>query len=408
MKKNLSKQSIFTILGLLVIIGSIPVAVLLVQQRQEIRKEAASWDGTRCAQTDQAECTDWGNPATAYCANKCGGGTTTTTTTTSTSTVECTTWDSVNCRGCANGKYGPTCGDYGPGGADGAAAWCACEKKCGGGVISTNCGGTANPGTTNTTGTTTTSSTTCTPGTWSSSLCTRCTASGEWPQGGIACPAGNLDFGSQNKDGDAGYTDAAHCDCQRRCWGAANMTTNCGGPIPIENAPGNESTAGNTSRSWGLYKTGVSCGTSFTPTPTPTLPLTPTPTSTLTPTPTPTVTVTPTPTPTSTLTPTPTPTTTVGCNISCSSNSNCNNGLICSSGYCRNGSCTGETSCNCPGPTSTPTPGPTSTPTPTGTIVTATPTPVVSLPTAGFTLPTFGAVFGGALFVILASALFLL
>ncbi|MCX6726164.1 MAG: hypothetical protein NT052_02545 [Candidatus Shapirobacteria bacterium] len=91
MKNKLSKQSIFTILGILVIVVSIPLAVLLVQQRQDIRKEAASWNGTRCAQTDQAECTDWGNPATSYCATKCGGGTTTTTTTTSTSGVECNT-----------------------------------------------------------------------------------------------------------------------------------------------------------------------------------------------------------------------------------------------------------------------------------------------------------------------------
>src|SRR4030042_648824 len=38
---KLSKQTIFTLLGILVIAGSIPVAVLLVKQRQEIRKEAA-------------------------------------------------------------------------------------------------------------------------------------------------------------------------------------------------------------------------------------------------------------------------------------------------------------------------------------------------------------------------------
>ena len=408
MKKKLSKQSIFTILGILVIAGSIPMAVLLVQQRQDIRKEAASWDGTRCAQTDQAECTDWGSPATAYCATKCGGGSTTNTTS---SSANCGSLGGTDCTYSSSrlqsGEWDciviPNANDCNP--------CLKCTAK------------------TSTSTTTTTNSTTCTPGTWSSSLCTRCLDSGEWPQGGIACPAGNLDFGSQNKDGDAGYTDAAHCDCQRRCWGADKMTTNCGGPIPIENAPGNESTPGNTSRSWGLYKTGVDCST-------PTLAFCNNGCNSTTHPPiscagnlvcsttsrepgasgvcrNPScldnancICASPTPTPT---TPTPTPTTTVGCNLSCTNNNNCNSGLICSSGYCRNQNCTAETSCNCPGPTSTPTPNPTSTPVPTTTLtVVATPTPVVQLPTAGFTLPTFGAIFGGTLFVILASILFLL
>jgi len=39
-KFKLSKQTIFTILGLVVIVASIPMAVILVNQRQEIRKEA--------------------------------------------------------------------------------------------------------------------------------------------------------------------------------------------------------------------------------------------------------------------------------------------------------------------------------------------------------------------------------
>ncbi len=40
---KLNKQTIFTLLGLLVIVGSIPLAVILVKQRQEIRKEAAPY-----------------------------------------------------------------------------------------------------------------------------------------------------------------------------------------------------------------------------------------------------------------------------------------------------------------------------------------------------------------------------
>jgi hypothetical protein len=110
--------------------------------------------------------------------------------------------------------------------------------------------------------------------------------------------------------------------------------------------------------------------------------------------------VTPTPTPTTTTTPTPTPTTPVSCNETCSTDSQCNNNLICSSGRCRNRDCTDETDCSCPGPTPTPTatstPGPTTTPT---TVVQATPTPVVELPQAGFALPTFGAIIGGLLLI---------
>jgi len=105
-----------------------------------------------------------------------------------------------------------------------------------------------------------------------------------------------------------------------------------------------------------------------TPTPTPTPTLTPTPTPTLTPTPTPTVTPTPTltptptptetPTPTPTETPTPTPTATPNyCNGTCGSNYNCQGGLYCYNGYCRNPSCPDDSGCGC-GATSTPTPTP--------------------------------------------------
>lgn len=141
-----------------------------------------------------------------------------------------------------------------------------------------------------------------------------------------------------------------------------------------------------------------------------------------------------TPTPTPTLTPTPTPTVAVGCNQGCTTNSNCQGDLICSSGYCRNKDCTAETDCNCPGPTPTPTntptptptptttpgitstptptttPGLTSTPTPTTTpseFAQATPTPSIALPEAGFTLPTFGAIIAGFLLVVVSLAFLL-
>jgi hypothetical protein len=113
-------------------------------------------------------------------------------------------------------------------------------------------------------------------------------------------------------------------------------------------------------------------------------------------TPTPTGTVTPTP--TSSVTPTPTPTTAVGCDQSCTNDDSCNGDLICSSSRCRNKDCTGETDCSCPGPTSTPT---------TTVTAQATPTPV-ELPQAGFAWPTFGAIFGGMAFILIASLLFLL
>lgn len=136
-----------------------------------------------------------------------------------------------------------------------------------------------------------------------------------------------------------------------------------------------------------------------TPTPTPTKTPTPTPTGTVTPTPTPTPTGTATPTPTGTLTPTPTPTPTitVSCNESCSSDSQCSGGLICSSSYCRHKDCVNEVDCSCPGPTATPT----------TVVAQATPTPGVELPQAGFAWPTFGAAVGGIL-LIAVSLLFLL
>ncbi len=64
------------------------------------------------------------------------------------------------------------------------------------------------------------------------------------------------------------------------------------------------------------------------------------------------VNTTPTPTPTETPTPTGVPN---YCGGTCGSNSNCQGGLFCYQGYCRNPACQSESSCNCPGATATPT-----------------------------------------------------
>jgi hypothetical protein len=87
---------------------------------------------------------------------------------------------------------------------------------------------------------------------------------------------------------------------------------------------------------------------------------TPTPTGTLTPTPTPTPTPedTSTPTPTPTLTPTPTPQQQVSCNSTCTTNSDCQSGLVCISNFCRNPSCTDQTNCQCQVVYNNPTPTP--------------------------------------------------
>ena len=88
-----------------------------------------------------------------------------------------------------------------------------------------------------------------------------------------------------------------------------------------------------------------------TPTPTPTITSTPTPTATVTASPTPTVTATP------TLAPSSTPN---SCNGTCGSNANCQSGLICFNGNCRNSSCTESSNCICaPVVTNSPAPTPT-------------------------------------------------
>ena|SRR3989344_8049800 len=63
--------------------------------------------------------------------------------------------------------------------------------------------------------------------------------------------------------------------------------------------------------------------------------------------------------------PTPSPTPPAECNSTCVIDGDCPNALICSGGFCRNPSCATETNCLCP----TPTPSPTPTPTPVGGLV---------------------------------------
>lgn len=92
-----------------------------------------------------------------------------------------------------------------------------------------------------------------------------------------------------------------------------------------------------------------------------------------------------TPTATPTLTPTPTGTPN-SCNGTCGSNFNCQGGLMCYQGFCRNPSCASNSSCSCGG--STPTPTPTQ----------------AALPNTGVDWPTTAG-FGIGVFVILGSLL---
>lgn len=81
-------------------------------------------------------------------------------------------------------------------------------------------------------------------------------------------------------------------------------------------------------------------------------------TGTPTPTPTPSPTPTPTPTPTATPTPTPTPKQYSSCNNTCTTDADCQSGLICASNSCRNPSCTGQSTCQCQVVYNSPTPTP--------------------------------------------------
>jgi len=99
------------------------------------------------------------------------------------------------------------------------------------------------------------------------------------------------------------------------------------------------------------------------PQPTPTR--SPSPTPTRSPSPTPTRSPSPTPSPTPTRSPSPTPV--PQCNSVCTTSLNCPSGMICSTGFCRNPSCTSQTNCLCPTPSPSPTPtrSPSPTPSPT-------------------------------------------
>jgi len=356
MKRKLSKQTIFTILGILVIAGSIPMAVLLVKQRQEIRKEAS---GPSCGQLGGNACT---NILAGSCQDTC--------------TNLGNTYDCSPCWLCN------PCGTYPP---TAPTPSSPADQSCG------QLGGNACEATSpNYTGNCRNLGDTydchpcysCDPAKSSGLSCgamggTLCLQSG-------SCPSGYINLGNSTEP-------PGGIPCTPCCGPSGSGT-----PITNTNRVG----------TWGLWFTHVNCSAPPPPPATPTLTPTPTLTITLTPTPTPTVTV--------TVTPTPTPTIPVGCNQTCSSDANCTSGLVCYNSRCRSSSCPSETDCTCPGPTVTPTPtttstpGLTATPIPTTILAQVTPTPVTELPTAGFSLPTFGAILGGVVLILLASILFLL
>jgi len=101
----------------------------------------------------------------------------------------------------------------------------------------------------------------------------------------------------------------------------------------------------------------------------------------------------PSPSPSPSTSPSPSPSSTpVGCNETCTSDADCTGALVCSSGFCRNASCTSQSNCTCssasPGPTSTPAPG--------------TSTPEPSLPPAGVSTPTLVGLAAGGFVLILS------
>ena len=353
---KLSKQSIFTLLGILVIVGSIPLAVILVKQRQEIRKEAATQDcghmgGNYCSQTStcpaQYSRIGQSSDCVSCCTSTGGGG--------GTGLQDCGHMGGDKCSQTSSCPSGYS--------RIGQSSDClSCCKSSGTGTGTG--GGTAQ-------------------------------GSGRYPvwgllQTGRICSVAATPTPTQKPPAPTPTTPTTS---KKSCNQTCTDDSSCQSPLKC------------LTRGTAKYCLNSSC-----PTETDCTCPGPTPTSTVTPTPTSSVTSTPTPTSTVTSTPTPTPTTVVGCDQSCTNDDNCNGDLICSSGHCRNKDCTGETDCSCPGPTSTPTSTPTNGPTstPTTTVSSqATPTPV-QLPQAGFAWPTFGAIFGGMAFILIASLLFLL
>ena len=352
-KLKLSKQTIFTLLGILVIVGSIPLAVILVKQRQEIRKEAAITDDSACAKIGgtcrylSQGCGE--NNDGFFKPGYCSGPTNRQCCLPPSKKPTPTPTPKGDDSACA--KIGGTCRYLSQG----------CGENNDGFFKPGYCSGPTNrqcclPPSKKPTPTPTpkpVSGQTC--GSWCASKVGHAT----YPY--CICNAG--------RSPQSGYVEVARTttsDCTKSC-------------VAYKQTDSTSSSTGTATGSgkypvWGRWNTGRTCAAP-TPTPTPTKTPTPTPTGTATPTPTGTVTPTPTgtatPTPTGTLTPTPTPTP------------------------------TGET----PTPTTvaqatpTPTLPPGVTPTPTTALAQATPTPVVELPTAGFVWPTFGAIIGGLLLI---------
>ena len=126
--------------------------------------------------------------------------------------------------------------------------------------------------------------------------------------------------------------------------------------------------------------------------------------STATPTVTATATATSTATPTVTATATATATSTGApnnCGGTCGSNSNCEGGLYCYQGFCRNPSCPTETDCVC----TTATPTPTATSTTKVATTTTLPSAEPSLPSAGVSTPTLFGVGIGVILLLISLAL---
>jgi len=106
-----------------------------------------------------------------------------------------------------------------------------------------------------------------------------------------------------------------------------------------------------------------------------------------------------TPTPTPTPTPSPTPTAAPNtCNGTCGSDSNCQTGLICSSGFCRNPLCVSSSDCACGAATPTPTATSSATPVPTQ-VVQGTPR---AIPVTGTDWPTVTGIGVGAAAIIVS------